>query len=52
MTIQNEAKVVRDMADRLTVEQETNVLFREAGATLDPAILFGEAFDVVTFESR
>lgn len=40
--VHNEAKLARDMADRLKVEIETNVLLRDTGAALDPAVLFGD----------
>ncbi|NLY00346.1 MAG: ATP-binding protein [Rhodopirellula sp.] len=40
--VQNEAKHARDMADRLKVEVETNVLLRDGGTMMDPALLFGD----------
>lgn len=40
--IKNEAKYAREMADRIRVERETNVLLRKVGTSLDPAVLFGD----------
>jgi len=40
--IQKEARLAHEMADRLCVEMETNVLLRGSGAGLDPAVLFGD----------
>jgi hypothetical protein len=40
--VHGEAKLARDMGDRLKVEIETNVLLRDSGATLDPAVLLGD----------
>lgn len=40
--VQKENKLARDMADRLKVELETNILLRDSGTALDPAVLFGD----------
>ncbi|MFW6170094.1 MAG: zonular occludens toxin domain-containing protein, partial [Planctomycetota bacterium] len=40
--VEGEAKLAREMADRLRVEVETNPLLRTAGTNLDPATLFGD----------
>ena len=40
--VDKEAKLAREMADRLKVEIETNPLLRDTGTALDPAVLFGD----------